>query len=472
MKIILVGLMSILFTLNTFAEKPSAIFFKNRRDRLISKLGSNVLIIKSADDQEVNRNEYRQDSYFWYLTGYPNEGAIAVIDPTSKYKFSLFVSEPSFIAQIYGGIPFPFKDIKKEYCADTVIPLNEFSKHLKQLVKEKRDIYSVKENLDFNFDWKGEAIVNNLTTYDAKPIIDEMRIVKDSLEIALTRKAADITCKALQDVYMNCKANMYEYEIEALIEYDFRKAGSAMPAYRSIVASGSNSTILHYDTNVKRMVDGDLLLMDVGAEFSMYAADVTRTIPVNGKFTKEQRTIYELVLKAEEEAIKLMKPGVGNLECHHKTVEVITDGLMKLGLMTDPNSVWQKKIYNLYRVNHWLGLDVHDVGSFGPETSDYRTYMFNQNEKGRPFTPGMISTIEPGIYFRADLLEKIRQFAGNDVPQKEIDDFIKKVKPAYEKYMNIGIRIEDDVLITETGNIILTNGIPKSIEEIERIMKH
>jgi Xaa-Pro aminopeptidase len=243
-----------------------------------------------------------------------------------------------------------------------------------------------------------------------------------------------------------------------------------MPGFGSIVGSGSNTTILHYDKNIKQMKDGELLLMDVGAESEMYIADITRTIPVNGKFNKEQKEIYELVLKAEEEAIKVMKPGVGNLECHHKAADVIIDGLVKLGLITNPKSLWQQKLFILYRMNHWLGLDVHDVGSYGPESGNYNTYMFNPQEKGRPFMPGMVSTIEPGLYFRPDLLDNLQTIAGKDIPQKEIDDYLYKVKPIFNKYIGIGVRIEDDILITENGNEILSINAPKSIKEIEELM--
>lgn len=471
MRITFTILQIVIASLYAFAVQPETDFFKSRRDRLMPQLGEGVLILSTAKDQDVNRNEYRPENYFWYLTGYPEPDAVAVFDPTARQKYTLFIGKPSFIAEIYGGVQPSFESIKQEYKADTVVSLQDFPKFLTKISAQQRRIYSTSEKLGFSDNRRGEAIVNKLKVFDITPVLDEMRLVKDAYEIELTQKAIDVTCNALRDAYKTCRPNMFEYEVEALIEYDYRKAGLPMPAYRSIVASGANGTILHYDTNVKQMKDGELLLMDVGAESGMYAADITRTIPVNGEFNREQRTVYELVLKAQEEGIKLMKPGRGNLECHHRTVEVFTEGLVKLGLMTDSNSIWQKKLYNLYRVNHWLGLDVHDVGSFGPSSGDFRTYMFDPNEKGRPFVAGMISTIEPGLYFRPDLLEKIRQLAGDDVPQKELDEFIAKVKPIYQKYMNIGVRIEDDVLITDTGNEVLTAATPKSIQAIEALMK-
>lgn len=454
----------------SFAEQPHTDYFEIRRDRLLTQLSDGILILSAAKDQDVNRNEYRQDNYFWYLTGYPEPDAVAVIDPLARSKYTLYIRKPSFIAQIYGGEQPSYETLKQRYNADTIMSLQDFPVFLKKISEQKRKIYSTSKNPEFNYNYRGDAIVNDLETFDITPVFDEMRLVKDALEIEMTRKAIGITCIALQDAYRACKPNMFEYEIEALIEYDYRRAGLAMPAYRSIVASGFNSTILHYDANVRQMKDGELLLMDVGAESGMYAADITRTIPVNGKFSAEQRTIYELVLKAQEEGIKLMKPGRGNLECNQRTIAVFTEGLVKLGLMTDPTSLWQKKLYNLYRVNHWLGMDVHDVGSFGPSSHDFRTYMFDPNEKGRPFVPGMISTLEPGLYFRPDLFEKIRQFAGPDVPQKELDEFTAKVKPIYQKYMNIGVRIEDDILITPDGNEVLSAAAPKTVQAIEDLM--
>jgi Xaa-Pro aminopeptidase len=464
-------LLFVIATTGSFAQQNDGSFFANRRALLASSLGNGILILSADRDQDINRSEYRQENYFWYLTGYPEPGAIAVIDPTSKYKFTLYLNRIPFIMEIYGGAQPSFQTVKQQYNADTVIAMNYFAPYLQGVAEQKRKIYSISTNPDFNYSRRGDPIVSQLKVMDASPFLDEMRMIKDALEIQMMRKAATVTSQALIDAYKICKPNMFEYEVEALIEYDYRKAGMPMPAYRSIVASGSNATILHYDWNKKQMKDGELLLMDVGAECGMYAADITRTIPVNGKFSAEQRTIYELVLKAEEEGIKLMKPGRGNLECHHRTMEVFTEGLVKLGLMTDPSSVWQKKLYNIYRVNHWLGLDVHDVGSYGPSTGNFREYMFDPTEKGRPFEPGMVSTIEPGLYFRSDLLDKIKQLAGDDIPQREIDDFLAKVKPIYLKYMNIGVRIEDDVLITKDGNEVLTADAPKSLQAIEEMMK-
>ncbi|NMB71891.1 MAG: M24 family metallopeptidase [Bacteroidales bacterium] len=453
----------VLLQISLFGQIPQEVF-ETRRNTLMAKISNGIAVLGAASDEETNRHEYHQDALFRYFTGINQSGIIVLINPTGVYKYSVFLPEQSLIARIYGGSQLSPSELKQTYKADTVYSLRMFSDIMKKTVKPGVTIYRDPSN---RF---SESILASLakdvrqnkgSMVDIRPITDEMRLIKDASEIECLRKAIDITCKALKDAYTVCKPGMYEYEMEATIEYRFRKEGSPMPGYRSIVGSGPNATVLHYDQNTRLMQEGDLLLMDVGAEWEGYSADVTRTIPVSWTFTKEQEEIYQLVLKAEEEAIKYMVPGRGVLECHHRAADVICDGLYKLGLMTDPESLWQRKFYIIYRVNHWLGLDVHDVGSYGPTSEDYRTYMFNKEVKGRPFVPGMVSTIEPGLYFRADGLQQLREIAGNLATDKEITDFLEKVGPVYEKYKNIGVRIEDDVLITPNGNEVLSSCVPK-----------
>jgi Xaa-Pro aminopeptidase len=254
---------------------------------------------------------------------------------------------------------------------------------------------------------------------------------------------------------------MYEYEIEAIIEYIFRKNGSQRPGFPSIVGSGPNSTILHYDANKHQTQDGDLIVMDVGAEYDHYTADVTRTIPVNGKFNKEQKEIYEIVLEAQQQAIDKIAPGVGIYEVHYRAVEVIKDGLYRLGLITDKESRWQYRIWLMYNTNHWLGLDVHDVGSRGRDDG-----------KGRRLEPGMVFTVEPGIYIGEHSLDSLLKTTRRSKARKEdVAAFLEKVKPVVEKYMNIGVRIEDDVLVTEDGHENLSSKAPTTVKEIEKWMK-
>ena len=254
---------------------------------------------------------------------------------------------------------------------------------------------------------------------------------------------------------MRCAAGRYEFEMESIIEGTFLQYGSAMPGFNSIVGSGPNSTTLHYEPNDRLMEDGELLLMDIGAEYGYYTADISRTIPVNGKFSKEQREIYQLVLEAQKAAIEQMVPGRLLADAHDTVKAVINRGLVELGLITNPESDWQVSFYTIHGTSHFLGMDVHDVGNYHECVLE----------------PGMVLTIEPGIYFRENALEQAPQMFKNDADSTEIAEFIKAITPVYEQYVNIGVRIEDDILLTTGGNINLSRYAPKEIEDIEQIMR-
>ncbi|MBE0678379.1 MAG: Xaa-Pro dipeptidase, partial [Bacteroidales bacterium] len=284
------------------------------------------------------------------------------------------------------------------------------------------------------------------------------------------QKAIDITGQAFVNACGICRPGMYEFEIEAMIEYIFRRNGSAGPAFSSITGSGPNTVTLHYSDNDRKMEDGDLLLMDVGAEYGYYAADISRTIPVNGKFNKEQKEIYDLVLKAQKAAIKELQPGKPLFAGHAKATSVIVRGLFDLGLLTDTASIWQKEFYTIYPINHYLGLGVHDAGDYGLPGALIFDLIAVDTAIGRPLEEGMVLTVEPGIYLRENGLALLYETFGGKVSDEEIAEFIERVSPAYKKYENIGVRIEDDVLITEKGNVVLSKDIPKGTDEIEKIM--
>jgi Xaa-Pro aminopeptidase len=294
-------------------------------------------------------------------------------------------------------------------------------------------------------------------------IVSEMRVIKSRYEVENIRKAIDVTSNALANAMRTIKPGMYEYEIAALFDFEYKRNG-VKESFPSICGSGVNSTALHYETNNKLMASGDVLLMDVGAEYVGYAADVTRTIPVNGKFSRLQLDLYEIVLKAQEEAIKVMKPGKRFMDFHNKSSDIIVKGLFRLGLMTDTTKTWQKNVFILYRAGHYLGLNVHDVGRYGEDISVFRP------GPGRELVAGMVITVEPGIYINPEMLKFIYDIYGSTVPKTELDDFVKRVAPAFSKYANIGIRIEDDILITNSGNENLSQAIPKQPEAIERLM--
>lgn len=296
---------------------------------------------------------------------------------------------------------------------------------------------------------------------DPLQYIHDMRLIKGPEEIELMLKAIDITGEALVEAMKAAKPGMYEYEIEAIIEYIFRKNGSPRPGFPSIVGSGPNSTILHYEVNNRQIQDGDLIVMDIGAEYGYYSADITRTIPVNGKFSKEQKEIYEIVLEAQQSAIDIVAPGKGIYEVHYHALKIIKDGLYRLGLITDKNSKWQHRVWLMYNTCHWLGLDVHDVGGRGRDDG-----------KGRELKPGMVHTVEPGIYIGENSLDNLsKKLEHFKLKEEEIAAFVNKVKPAAQKYVNIGVRIEDDILVTENGHENLSSKVPKEIDEIETLMK-
>lgn len=281
---------------------------------------------------------------------------------------------------------------------------------------------------------------------DGKPIVEELRHVKSPYEIKLLQHAIDITTEAqMRAMGMVGRAN-WEYEVQAEVEYTFRRRNADYWGYPSIVGCGGNATTLHYIESQSEIKKGDLLLMDVGAEYDHYTADVTRTFPVNGKFTKEQAEIYQIVYDAQEAAAKTIRPGASFFAASLAAEEVIKDGLFKVGLITDKNT-GQHQFWYMHGWGHWLGMNVHDVGDYSVA-----------------FKPGMVMTNEPGIYIRGDALDYLP-----DTPANR--EFIAKIKPAFEKYKNIGVRIEDDMLVTETGVEWMTKKLPRKIDEVESFME-
>ena len=276
------------------------------------------------------------------------------------------------------------------------------------------------------------------TIIDPGTLVHEMRLVKSDEEVALMQRSADIAAEAHREAMASARPGMREYEIDALIEYVFRRSGAAAPAYNSIVGSGANATILHYVDNDAELKEGDLLLIDAGAEYEGFASDVTRTFPVNGRFTRPQRDLYQLVLDCQDECIRMTRPGVTLDEMHERSVEVLTEGMLRLGLLKgEPAKLieeGQYKKFYMHRLGHYLGMDVHDAGAY------------HLDGKPRPLEAGMVMTVEPGVYVAED---------AEDIP---------------EEYRGLGIRIEDDVLVTADGYRVLTDKAPKQVEEIEALM--
>lgn len=447
--------------------------FSERRNDLLAKIDNGIAVLRSDYGYNGGRHEYRVADNYYYLTGFNNPGSVLVLGRSESYPYSLLLQKRTIREEIYNGETPEFDFVMKAYKADTVLAYEELDKIIEAKIRSDIPVYIDFE--DSNLKDKILNIIKKLKApetilMDIAPVIHEMRVRKDKNEILRIQKAVDITGEAFLNACRICMPGMNEFGIEAMIEYIFRKNGSSMPAYESIVGSGPNSVTLHYSANNRRMEDGDLLLMDIGAEYGYYCADITRTIPVNGKFTNEQREIYDLVLKAQKAAIAAMIPGEYLIEGQNKYRETVIGGLIKLGLITDSGSIWQKKFYLIHGISHYLGMNVHDVGDYVVPGSVLRQSIAVDTIYGRLLEKGMILTVEPGLYFRSNGLSQLYEMYGNEATNEEIRNFINTVSPVYEKYKDIGIRIEDDVLITADGVIVLSKDIPKEIDEIERIM--
>ncbi|HEX8921840.1 MAG TPA: Xaa-Pro aminopeptidase [Pyrinomonadaceae bacterium] len=413
-----------------------------------------VAIIASA--REATRSNdtqyrYRQDSDFLYLTGFDEPEAIAVIAPShQEHKFTLFVRPRDPEREIWDGRRAGVEGARTQYGADAAFPISEFEEKLTELLNGATNLYYRIGNGNPELD---ETIVKRITrlramgrrgasapqaVIDTGTIIHEMRLFKTEEEIQFMQRAADIAAEGHIEAMKAARPGMQEYEIEALVEYVFRKGGASGPAYTSIVGSGANATVLHYINNDATLRDGDLLLIDAGAEYRGYASDITRTFPVNGRFTAAQRDIYDLVLETQMACVERVRPGQSVDELKNYSIELLTEGMVRLGLLKgDPLELIKEEKYKqfyMHGLGHFLGLDVHDVG------------RYHIKDEARRLAPGMVMTVEPGLYIAPDT---------KDIP---------------EKYLGIGVRIEDDVLVTESGNHVLSSKAPKQAEEIEELM--
>lgn len=426
--------------------KDKKALYRSRRETFMSEIDNGTAIFASA---KACRHRYRQDSNFLYLTGFGEPESICVLAPDHpEHKFVLFVRPRDREREIWTGKRAGVEGAKDEYGADAAYSLADLDEELPKYFENVETIYYTMgsdEDLDKRVtglltQFRGkryDSCSGPVSIVDPGEIVRNMRAIKDAHEIELTRRAAGISCEAHIAAMEAVKPGMHEYEVQAVIEYTFLKNG-AEPAYPTIAAAGPNATCLHYDVNDCVIKDGDLILVDAGAEYEHYAADITRTFPANGKFSHLQRDLYNIVLDALTEATRTIKPGVKMDKYHEKAVQVIVDGLMDIGLLKgDREKIIEEKEYSkfyMHNTGHWLGLDAHDVG------------RRKVGDEVRPFEAGMVVTVEPGIYIAQDM--------------EEID----------EKYRGIGIRIEDDVLVTKDGHEVLTEKVPKKIEDIEQIM--
>ncbi|MEH2303683.1 MAG: aminopeptidase P N-terminal domain-containing protein [Nostoc sp.] len=432
--------------------------YRQRREQLMAKIGDGTAIFRSAP-MAVMHNDveyvYRQDSDFFYLTGFNEPQAVAVLAPHhSEHRFVLFVQPKDREREVWTGYLCGVDAAKEIYGADEAYPISELDEKLPQyLEKANRIYYHLGRDRAFNDQILGHY-QSLLRTYpkrgtgpiaieDTGPVLSSMRLVKSEAELGLMRQAVAIATVAHNYAQEIAAPGRYEYEIQAEMERIFRVRGGMGPAYPSIVASGVNACVLHYIENNRQMQDGELLLIDAGCAYGYYNSDITRTFPVGGKFTPEQKTLYEIVLSAQKQAIAQVQPGNPFKLVHDTAVRVLTEGLVELGILKgeiDKLIEEEKyKPYYMHRTSHWLGLDVHDVG----------VYQHGE-DKPQILQPGQILTVEPGLYI---------------VPDTKLAEDQPETDP---RWIGIGIRIEDDVLVTSDGHEVLTAGVPKAVDEVER----
>ncbi|HEY0005345.1 MAG TPA: Xaa-Pro aminopeptidase [Pyrinomonadaceae bacterium] len=420
----------------------------------IERMGQDSVAIIPGGREATRSNDtqyrFRQDSDFLYLTGFEEPDSIAVITPQQEQRYTLFVRPRDPEREIWDGPRAGVEGAVRDYGADAAYPLAEFEEKLGDLINGAQNLYYLIGNGNNELE---EIVIKQIrrmrtmgrkgitapqAIIDPGSILHEMRLFKTEEEIALMQRAADIAAEAHREAMKAARPGMNEYEIEALIEYIFRRSGANAPAYGSIIGSGANATILHYINNNGTMRDGDLLLIDAGAEYKGYASDITRTFPVSGRFTPAQRDIYNLVLEAQTSCIEMVRPGISIDELHQRSVEILTEGMARLGLLKgDTEELIKEEKYKqfyMHRLGHYLGIDVHDVG------------RYHVAGESRRLEAGMVKTIEPGLYISPET---------KDIP---------------EKYLGIGVRIEDDVLVTEDGSRVLSKNAPKQVEEIEELM--
>ena len=422
--------------------------YHRRREKLFETIGDGVAILPAYDYKTMSNDvhyEFRQQSDFLYFTGFEEPNSVALFEGGNEKKYSLFVPKKDKNFEIWNGRRYGVEGAIKIFGADEAFQIEEFEEKFKEIVKEythvsfpkgenvkfENLVLSIISNVSKSKERQGQDRINITDlTYD----LHKIRLIKSEYELNIIRKSAEISSNAMILGMKVTKVGMKESDVEAVIEYQYAKYGAVRPAYPSIVGAGENATILHYIKNNDYLKNNDLLLIDAGAEYLGYASDITRTWPINGKFTDEQKEIYEIVLNCQKRCIEAVKPGVTINILQKLAVEEISKGLLKLGLVEgDLSTIIDEEKYKRYfmhGIGHFLGLDVHDTSMLG------RDYELTENS---------YITIEPGIYIPNE----------DDIPIG---------------YRGIGIRIEDDILVTVDGNENLTKKVPKEISEIERIV--
>ena len=430
--------------------------FQERRDILAGEMGLRSIAIIATSPVAMRNNDadykYRADSSFFYLTGFAEPEAVAVIETFDTeeegYCYSLFCRERNREMEIWNGYRAGIDGAIENYEADEAFAIESLDEEIiGKLTDKDKVFYRIGHDADFDIrvaKWVKKAEEQQRGGFNTPArliqlnrIVDEMRLHKSADEIELMQIASDISAEAHTRAMKAVKPGMMEYALEAELNYVFGKNG-CVPAYNSIVGGGENACILHYVENDQELKDGDLVLIDAACEYQLYASDITRTFPVNGKFSPEQKALYNIVLDSQIAAIDAVRIGNSYKEPHNVAVKILVQGLLDLGIMQgDLEQIIASESYRqfyMHGTGHWLGMDVHDVGSY------------KMNSHWRNYAEGMVVTIEPGLYI---------------VP----DD-----STVYEKWRGIGIRIEDDVVVTKNGPLVLTKNVVKTVEEIEALM--
>ncbi len=426
--------------------------YARRRSLLAEQMKNGVAVIPTAPERMRNRDAhypFRFDSYFYYLCEFREPEAVLVVVAGEQPKSLLFCRDKHPEREVWEGFRYGAAAAKESFGFDEAYSITLLDEMMPGLLENQASLFC---HLGSDSAWDARVVgwVNEVRNrarsgvtaprdiMDVRALLDEMRVIKSVEEIAVMRRAAEISAGAHRRAMQAARPGRTEYEIEAELLHEFRRCGAQAPAYTSIVAAGAHACVLHYVENAGALVDGDLLLIDAGCELDGYASDITRTFPVNGKFSGPQKDVYQLVLAAQAAAMAEIRPGNTWDKPHEAAVRVLAQGFVDLGLLT--GSVEQaieteayKKFY-MHRTGHWLGLDVHDAGEY------------KRDGRWRELQPGMVLTVEPGCYIRA----------GDGVPAQ---------------FANIGVRIEDDVVVTANGHEVLTRAAPKSINEIEALMR-
>lgn len=427
--------------------------FTTRRKALIQSMGEGVAFIPTAPEVTRNRDShfpYRFDSYFYYMTGFTEPEAVLMLVAGKEPKSILFCRDKDMEREIWDGYRYGPEGAKEKLGFDEAYSISRLDELAPEIIADQPKLF-YSFGADPTWDKRIAGWLNQLRSQgrsgvsapsemsDVRVLLDEMRLLKSADELDSMRRAANISAQAHMLAMQKTRPGMMEYEVEAELLHHFYRSGSRSPAYTSIVAGGANACVLHYVENNQRLNDGDLLLIDAGCELQGYASDITRTLPVNGKYTGAQKDIYELVLAAQAAAIDKIRPGCHWNQPHEAALDVLVQGFIDLGLCKgSPDAVLESGDYRrfyMHRTGHWLGLDVHDAGEYKKTDGSWRM-----------LEPGMTLTVEPGCYIRP----------ADDVP---------------EHFWNIGIRIEDDALVKTDGCEIMTSAVPKTVDEIEQLMK-